>query len=77
MRTRAILLIALLVAACGGDDGGVGPGGDPVVRVRYSPDPGEIVLVIPDSVMLSVSVEPEQPFTTQFLLGDSLVHNGR
>jgi hypothetical protein len=78
MRVRLLVLLLLLfVVACGGgDDGGVDPPGPGQVTVRYSPKPGEIVLAIPDSVVLSVSVTPEQPFGVQFLLGDSLVHNG-
>ena len=58
MRMRLCFFLLLFLVACGGGDGGVDPPDPGKVTVRYSPAPGEIVLVIPDSVELSVSMNP-------------------
>lgn len=71
------LLMAVLVASCGGGDDAVGPGKPVPPTVSYSPDPADtVIVVIPDSVVLSVSVSPPQPFTAEFTVGDSVVATG-
>jgi hypothetical protein len=78
MRVRSLivpLVLAALLISCGGGDDGVGPGPDPGIPVvSYAPNPADtVIVVIPDSVTLSVSVDPPQPFTAQFTMGDSVV----
>ena len=76
MRVRSYivpLFLAALLISCGAGDDGMGPGSD-VPRVTYSPDPADTVIVaIPDTVTLSVSVTPPQPFSAEFTMGDSVV----
>lgn len=67
-----LCLLALLAASCGGSDDPVAP--PPVIpRVIYTPAPGEVVLAALDSLVLSVEVVPDRPFTATFTLGDSVV----
>ena len=76
MRTRiwsvAVVLGAFL-ASCGGEDTTGPPPGSGLPVVNYSPTPGELVLVVYDSLTLSVSVSPSQPFTVQYALDDSIL----
>lgn len=72
--TMFIVLLVVLLASCGGDDAVVKPPVDPAIPVvHYAPTPGEIVLEALDTLVLAVSVSPDQPFSVAYTRDDSIL----